>query len=244
MNISTLLFRKSVFYFALFFLFTIWAFWPTYYSNPVSGISTHIQVHGIFMTSWCLLLILQASLIRFKKHSLHRILGKVSYLLVPLVILSGINVAHFSIIQNLDLPSDFFYSNFGHMFNSIVVFAIIYGLAIKYRKDSAIHARYMICTLFPAFTPVFSRLIYNHFDFILPMLPTLNGIPLVQLIGFGIADVILLTLCALDWRKRKQWNGFPIALLIMLAYHISDFTFYRIEIWRKFVDWIISLPLS
>jgi len=74
---------------------------------------------------------------------------------------------------------------FGHIFIPPIVFVLFYGLAIWYRKDSAIHARYTVCTLFPAFTPVFTRLTYNNFDFILPALPDLNGIPLVQLVGLG-----------------------------------------------------------
>ena len=244
MNITKILFNKSLLYFALFFMFALWAFWPTYYSNPFHVIQTNIHVHAILMTCWCLMLIAQATLIKFKKYAIHRILGKLSYVLVPLILVSGINIAHFSQSHNTFLPRENYYSAFGHTYISLLAFAILYGLAIWFRKDSSTHARYMICTLFPAFTPVFSRLIDNNFDFILPVLPKLNGIPLVQLIGFGLADILLLTLCILDWRKRKKWNGFPIAFLVILCYHLSDFTLYHFAAWRRFADWIMSLPLS
>ncbi len=244
MNVTNMLFRTSTIYFVLFFLFAIWAFWPSYYSNPFQVTQTNVHVHGILMTCWCLMLIAQATLIRFKKYSLHKTVGKLSYGLVPLILVSGVNVAHFNMTHVTDVPIEHYYLIFGHLYISFVAFAILYGLAIWFRKDSATHARYMICTIFPAFTPVFSRLIFSNFKFIFPFLPELKGIPLVQLIGFGLADILLLTLCILDWRKRKQWNGFPIAFLVMLCYHLSDFTLYHFAAWRRFVDWVMSLPLS
>lgn len=244
MNVTKMLFSNSALYFLLFFLFALWAFWPTYYSNPFHVIQANIHVHGLLMTCWCLMLIAQATFIRFKKYSLHKAFGKLSYGLVPLIIVSGINVAHSAMAHSTDLPSENYYALFGHLYIPFVAFAIFYGLAIWFRKDSATHVRYMVCTLFPAFTPVFSRLIHNNFDFILPVLPKLNGIPLVQLFGFGLADILLLTLCILDWRSRKKWNGFPIAFLIILCYHLSDFTLYHFAAWRRFADWIMSLPLS
>ena len=244
MNVTKMLFGNSVLYFMLYFLFALWAFWPTYYSNPFRVTQANVHVHGILMTCWCLMLITQATLIRFKKYELHKTVGKLSYALVPLILISGVNVAHFNMTHDTNVPLENYYSDFGHLYIAFAAFAILYGLAIWFRKDSVTHARYMVCTLFPAFTPVFSRLIHNNFDFILPVLPEMNGIPVVQLIGFGLADILLLTLCILDWRKRKKWNGFPVAFLIILGYHLSDFTLYRFEAWRKFVDWVMSLPLS
>jgi len=244
MDVTKMLFNNSVLYFISFLLFALWAFWPTYYSNPFHVIQTNIHVHGILMTCWCLMLIAQATLIRFKKYAIHKSLGKLSYGLVPLILVSGISVAHFNMTHNTDLPRENYYSDFGHVHIALLAFAILYGLAIWFRKDSATHARYMVSTLFPAFTPVFSRLIHNNFDFIYPLLPTFNGIPIVQLVGFGLADILLLILCILDWRKRKKWNGFPIAFLVILGYHLSDLTLYHFAAWRAFVDWVMRLPLS
>ena len=49
--------------------------------------------------------------------------------------------------------------------------------------------------------------------------PLLNGQPNVMLFGFALADVILVGLCIWDWRSHRRLNVFPIALVVLLAYH-------------------------
>ncbi len=245
MNLTKALNRNSSIYFLVYFLLALWAFWPTYFSNPLRPVGSVIHVHGILMTIWCLMLISQALLIRLNKRKLHRLIGRLSYGLVPLLLISGVRAVHLSVTRlPEDFPYDNYYVEFGHMFNALVVFGILYGLAIRFRKDPATHARYMICTLFPAFTPVFSRIIFFNFESVLPSLPAMNGVPWIQLIGFGLADTILLILCILDWKKRRTLHGFPIAFMIILVYHISDFLLFRFDIWQQFVDWVMGLPLS
>ncbi len=244
MNLTKSINRNSVFFLLLFFIFALWAFWPTYFSNPFREMAVSVHIHGFLMTVWCLLLIGQALLIRFNQRSLHRAIGKSSYVLVPLIIISGISAVHFSVTKLADYPPDNYYVEFGHMFNALIVFGILYGLAMRFRKDSSTHARYMICTIFPAFTPVFSRIIFNNYDYVMGWLPALNEIPWVQIIGFALADIILLSLCIIDLKKRRRWHGFPIAFIIILIYHLGDFVLYRFEWFRSFVDYMMSLPLS
>lgn len=243
MNLNKILYKKSAYYFVSFFLFTIWAFWPTYYSRLLSEMPAHIHFHGITMTIWCLIIISQALLIRFKKFKLHKAIGRFSYIIVPIIFISGFNTAH-SFLKGAELSTDNYYSSIALMFNSLIIFVILYGLAIYYVKKPLVHARYMLCTLFPIFTPLTDRLIYNNADSMLSFLPTLDGSPMVWLIGFAIVDLMLICLVIWDWRFQKRTNVFPVVLGLLLLYHISVIYFYKFSFWRSFGDWIMSFPLS
>jgi len=243
MNLSKFIYSNSAYFFVLFFLLALWAFWPGYFGRLDSDIPSRIHIHGISMTLWCLMLISQALLIRFRKEQLHSIIGRFSYILVPIILISGFHTGHVS-IAGLNLSEGNYYSSIALIFNSLIVFGILYGLAIYHRKTPLVHARYMICTIFPMLTPLTDRLVYNNFPFIIGFLPTINGTPMVWLVGFVIADLILISLVMWDWRQRKQINVFPMALGLLLTYHISVTFFYRLSWWQSIGDWIMGLPLS
>jgi hypothetical protein len=237
------LFRNSYLFFISFFIMTQWAFWSSYYNN-LSGIhSLIIHFHGIAMTLWCLMLISQALLIRFRKFRLHRISGKLSYALVPGIIISGFSVAHHT-TKDIDPVYDYYYYLVALMYNAIIAFALIYGLAIIYRKKPGLHARFMISTVFPLFTPVTDRIIYKNFDYLVDMAPTLNGVPMVPLFGFLAADLILIGLVLWDWLSNGKVGTFLVALLIVLTYQLSVLTFYQFGFWKTFGVWLAGLPLS
>ena len=130
------------------------------------------------------------------------------------------------------------------LFRSLVAFAVLYGLAIHYRRDPRVHGRYMLCTVFPLFTPVTDRLIGAHAPRLLAFVPHVNGSPLVQVAGFVLADLILIGLSLWDWRANKRTNVFPIALAVLLAYHASVLTLPFAPPWGVFCAWFLGLPLS
>jgi hypothetical protein len=237
------LYKYSGVYFIAFFLLVLIAFWTSYYGNLSAPMETQIRLHGITMTAWCLMLITQALLIRYKQFKIHHFLGKLSYLLVPVIIFSGFNIAHHT-IQNIQIGHPVRYYQVALMFNSIVVFAIIYGLAIYFRKKAALHARYMICTIFPLITPVTDRIIYKYIPSLISLAPTSDGIRMVPALGFALGQIILIALIIWDWRQNKQVNAFLIAWVILTIYHITVLRFFKFEFWASISEWIMSLPLS
>lgn len=243
MNLSKFIYSNSAYFFVLFFLLALWAFWPGYFGRLDSDIPSRIHIHGISMTLWCLMLISQALLIRFGKQQLHKMMGRFSYILVPIILISGFHIGHTS-IAGLNLSEGNYYSSIALIFNALIVFGVLYSLAIYHRKKPMVHARYMIGTIFPMITPLTDRLIYNNFPFVIGFLPTIDGTPMVWLVGFVIADLILLSLVVWDWRHRKQLNAFPVVLVLLLAYHISVTFFFRFTWWQSIGDWMMGLPLS
>lgn len=234
--------RYAGYSFLLFFGVVLLAFWSSYYGKLHEAMETHVHLHGAAMTLWCLALISQAFLIRWKQFKLHRLIGKLSYVLVPFILYSGFRIARIT-IRNMGSGDDPVYYYFSAlMFNALVVFALFYGLAILWRKKAAWHSRWMVCTVFPLITPATDRIIYKYADSLVAFVPTLNGMPMVQVLGFALADLILLVLVLVDWTRNRQVTVFPIALAVVLCYHISVVTFYRFPAWRALTDWIMTLP--
>jgi hypothetical protein len=130
------------------------------------------------------------------------------------------------------------------MLNAVAAFALFYGLAIYYRHDSQRHARWMLCTVFPLFTPVTDRLIGAHAPSLVGLVPRIDGSPVVPVAGFVLADAILVALALWDWRANKRTDVFPIALGALLLYHVSVLTLHRVPAWHAFCAWFLSLPLS
>lgn len=238
MKLEKTIVQKSHFYFIAFFLFVVAGFWVTYFTKILEQKNYRMHLHGIALTLWCLMLILQPYLIRTKRTKLHRTIGKASYILVPLMIFTTLDLLKYQLQSVPQLGTmDYFFVALAA--NALIAFAILYGLAIYHRKKSTIHARYMICTAFTMFTPVTDRLIHIHFRNILDYMPTIEGNPIAPFAGFLLADLMLIGLCIWDWRSHKRWNVFPFALLILLLYHSSVFTFYKFEFWRNFCDWFV-----
>jgi len=140
------------------------------------------------------------------------------------------------------LPDIGFYQ-FALMFNAVVCFVVLYALAMIYRRQPLVHARFMICTIFPLFTPVTDRLIYVHWPSLVTSVPALDGVPLVQVLGFALADVLLAALIAWDWLKNRRVGAIASALGVVALYQLSVLTFYRFEWWHSFTYWFRTLTL-
>jgi hypothetical protein len=124
------------------------------------------------------------------------------------------------------------------------VFVILFALAVYFRRDRAMHSRYMLCTIFPLFTPITDRLIGAHMPSVVGLVPRIDGAPILPTVGFLLADMMLVALMIWDWRVNRRANVFPVALGLLVAYHVSVLTFYRLPMWEAFGEWFVGLPLS
>ena len=234
--------RNAVIGFTAFFLFALWGFWPSYFSRLSEQSNIRFHLHGLALTAWCVLLVAEASLMRTNQRRLHRKLGLLSYALVPLLAATTLALVHFR-MSGGSLPDIGFYQ-FALMFNAVVAFVVLYGLAMIFRHEPLVHARFMVCTIFPLFTPITDRLIYVHWPSLVTLAPALDGVPLVQVLGFVLADALLIALLAWDWLANRRFGAFAAALGVVVLYHASVLTLYHLEFWHAFTYWFRSLPLS
>jgi uncharacterized membrane protein YozB (DUF420 family) len=236
------LYRFGMQFFAVFSLAMLLAFWPSYFSRLGSQPSAYTHAHGLTMTLWVALLIGQAWLIRSGNRATHRKVGLLSYGLVPALVIAALAFMHYRLgeVAGLDDSALYFMAL---VVNALVAFLLLYGLAMWYRREPAIHARFMIATLFPLFTPVTDRLIGRHLPAIVPLVPRIGGSPVIPTAGFLLADVMLIALSVWDWRNNQR-RVFPIALGVLVLYHASVMTFYQFGFWHAFGEWFMALPLS
>ena len=105
--------RNSVYFFALLAAFAVAGFWPTYLSRVTSIPELHVHLPGAVVALWVLLLLRQAFLIRSGRRAVHRFVGKISYVLAPLSVVSTLWLVYLRLREaSPDIPVDrsyFFY---------------------------------------------------------------------------------------------------------------------------------------
>lgn len=199
-----------------------------------------MHIHGLLMIAWCMLLVVQPYLIRIKKKKTHQLLGKLSYFLVPLMAISTVDLFKY---QENKLPvlseTDIFFT--ASVLIALALFLLYYGLAVYFRKNAAVHARFMLCTIFPMFTAVFDRIINNYFQSKLYLFPAIGNERVVQPFGLLLGDILLLVLSVWDWRSHKRFDVFPLALLMHLGYHYAVMNFYTFSFWKEFSNWFFRM---
>lgn len=240
MKLEKSLYLKSWIYFIVFFLFVLWGFWNTYFTRLTVQPNYRMHLHGLALIAWCLLLILQPYLVRSRKLSLHKKIGRFSYVLVPILVITTVDLLKYKLAGKAQLGSpDYFF--IALVLLALLSFLIVYGLAIYNKRKGPVHARYMLSTAFPMFTPITDRIVHIYFPSWLRYLPVIDGKPVAPVVGFVLADILLLGLCIWDWRSHRRWNIFPFVLLLLLAYHFSVLNFYKYLFWIKFCGWFASL---
>lgn len=230
------MFRAAGYYFVGLLALVILAFWKTYVVRPTAfDIYTH--VHAALMVGWFALLIAQPFLARGPRRPLHRALGRLSYGLVPLLIVSILLLAH---ARTRAVPSDalpavakFFFLPFGMS----ILFAVPWGLAIVHRREVGLHARYMIATGLAVLDPICGRIVAFYF-------PPLPDPTLPTLVSYLVTVVILVTLIVRERAQRAGRQAFPRILVLATIVYASFFTFARTGPWLAFIRWFRELPLT
>jgi hypothetical protein len=239
--------RYGARFFLVFLALTVWAFWPSYFARLFEQPTLWFHAHGVVLTLWLVMLVVQAQLIRTQRRSWHRQLGKLSYVLAPAVVAItavfvhqrvGAGLAGVPVLPPLALHF------LALTLLSLVAFAAFYGCAIWLRRDAQLHARWMVCTVFPLVTPVTDRLIGAHLRSLIGVVPRIDGSPILPTVGFALADAILLALVCWDWRSNRRFGVFPVALGVLLVYHLGTLTLHRVPLWNTFCVWFLGLPLS
>ena len=206
---------KSYRYLGYFFLLliplTFLGFYKTYivqFPNFTKNITSFIHIHAFIATVWIAILIVQPFLIINKKYALHRKVGKLSYIVFPLLILSFIP----QIIRtaNSDNPKNLFFS-----LADSVLLIVFYSLAVYYKKISSRHMRYMIATTLVFLGPTVGR--------IGPILLGLSEL-VTQNIQYAITYLILVTLLLYDKNNNKKYQPYVTAICFFafhqVVYHI------------------------
>jgi hypothetical protein len=223
-------------YFVVLMVLVIPAFWPTYFGLGLGSSGRYVHFHAATAATWMALLILQPLLIRNYKYELHRRIGYFSFILAPLMVVSMLLLANFRIravtADAYPQQTYFLYLQFMLAF----LFAVSYALAMIYRKDSDVHARFMVCTGLTLIDPVFGRLIAI-------LSPTVDQYE--QQVTFTLTYLVFLVMIWLERKNRNARWVFPLMLGVFFVVEApAMFRLTGLPVWQSVADWYRSLPLT
>lgn len=189
-------------------------FYKTYFGlfpNFV-GIKNIHHFHALMFLCWVAFLIIQPILIRKKRMEWHRMVGKASYLLVPMLLFSVALVVRNEQLRTKNLL------NLTFVFSDMSFFLLMYGLAIYYIRRTPYHARFMVMTILPFINPSVAR--------ISPGFPTV-------LIGLAI----IIGLLIFERFRTKVYRPLVVGLVAMFVfyggYSLLPPTFWN-AVWQVF----------
>jgi hypothetical protein len=226
-------FDISGYYFIGLFALVLLGFWPSYFAkffNGTANFNFYFHFHATMVTLWIALLITQPLLIRKKKLALHRLIGKLSYVVFPLMFISVILLAHSR--HNIDQP-DLDIRLFVP-FKDLIILGTVYFIAIRYRHNINLHARGMVATGIVFIEPALARFVMRS------IAPFPNG----YFITIAIIYLILVSLMIAERHQKKGRWIFPLVLILYLLVHSVVIFNIHIGIWEAFCKWFIVLPLT
>lgn len=230
-------FEKSGYYFLGLVAIMFLGFWPTYFSKYFDGTANfnlYFHFHFMMASLWIGLLIVQPLLIKKKKLAIHKQIGKLSFIILPLFIISVILLKHHQIGGKV---TEGLGASLWLQLKDIIIISVMYTIAIVNRHTIQIHARAMIATGIVFIEPTLGRFI------ILTVLPEPNFI-----LGLGITVAIMYTLIiSLIIIERKQTSGrwvFPLLLLLFMVFHYLIFNQVSFPLWDSFAKWFVELPIT
>ena len=188
-----------------------WGFYAPYTSQfpTFKNSTTVIHIHGALLMTWLLLLVVQPMLIHMNKAKLHRSIGKVSYVLGPLIIVFIYLVGKGSFNRSIGKISE--HDNLAIMAldsRGLFSFAIIWALAMLYRKTPAAHMRYMIGTGILGIGPGIGRGLISGFN-----LSLWDALSITDAIGLLIVGVMLVV----DITKKNNYKPYLAVFVILLS---------------------------
>lgn len=187
---------------------------PAFTDSPLPG---YLIVHGVVMTVWYLLFLVQASLVNIGRRDLHRKLGIASIVLAVGVVVTGVIVHLNRISRNQALgfissPEDFSrvigFSLEG--LGSLIPFAILIILAVLLRRNAATHKRLMFWAMVWALGPAFTNT--------RPLGQVLDSL-VVPYLPYFPADLFwLAALLAYDWKVLRSIHPATYITFLALAF--------------------------
>jgi hypothetical protein len=190
------------------------------------------HIHGALMGSWVFLLVLQPLLIHKRKFAAHRLLGKLSYAIVPLIAISMVLVAKENYQSGiLKKTAVDVMATQSITWMQLMLFVLFYSLAIYYRKLTDWHMRFMIGIAIIMIGPPMNRILVSYF----PGIGVANILVMVLYLKTTVAAALFLS----DIVKKKNWTPY---FIVLIAFLFSDIVYHArySEAWQSLGRFIIA----
>jgi hypothetical protein len=216
---------------AIAFVITVFlGFSRTYFLKSYFGareLSFLVHFHGAVFTTWVLFFLAQTTLVARGRTYLHRRMGIAGAVLAALVLVVGTTVA---IVRakgtTSPIPGVPPLSFLAIPLFDMLVFGILVGTALYYRRQLEIHKRLMTLAMITIMAAPIARI---HFPLLPPGPPTF----------FGLTDLFIIAMLVYDFSTRRKihpatiWGGLLVVLSQPLRLMISGS-----PTWLAFAGWL------
>ncbi|MBC3872469.1 hypothetical protein [Undibacterium flavidum] len=211
-------------------LLALAGFAQSYYLKSLFGgdaLSALLHLHGLVMTMWLLLFMLQVRLIATRKHAVHRRVGMWGMGLGVLVMVIGIATAIDSARRAQASPGGlpFLATSLGGLF----VFVTLVVLGLIYRRQRDFHSRFMLLANLSIIAPAIARLPLDVIE--------RGGLALI----FIIKDVCILAFVLYDLASTRRLHPATAwaSLLIIVSYPVTRMI-GATPVWIDIAKWLVS----
>lgn len=230
-------YKNLVYFFGVIALITFVGFYKKYFSlaPDFPGLKNIHHFHALILTTWLVLLIVQPIFIARNKLTIHRILGKFSYLLAPVAFVSMLLAYHNQYLRFISegQTEEFVLSFVFSPMTDAIPFIILYVLAILNKRETPKHMRYMIATGVIIGGPGVGRIFMTWMN--MEIFMAIQMVVLLTLITF-------VSLIIYDRVKKKAFhiNPYTVAFIIWLIPNILIAFFPATPIWQSFAKWLVT----
>ena len=203
----------------------------TYYLKGAFGtpdLSTLKHVHGLVMTAWFTLFLVQVRLVATGRTPVHRKLGALGAILAAIVVIVGTTTAIVA-ARNGATPGPPPLVFLAIPLGDMVVFLALVSAAILYRKRSDFHKRLMLLASLSLLTAAIARI---QLDFL-----QAGGLPAF----FGATDLLILGCVAFDTVKNRRLHpAFIAGVLLVIGSQAARFLIAGTPQWTSFARWLVG----
>jgi hypothetical protein len=224
---------RLIYYFIFLLLMSIAGFYKTYLVKfpKFDGFNWAHHFHGVVMLTWIVMLIAQPVFIRVQKLEWHRIVGKASYFIFPLLLLSFFLVARAGYLRNIktigetEALASMGFSGIPDMF----YISILYGFGIYYKKETSFHLRFFACIGLMILGPGLGRFLIAVCGLPFTAVPAMIGVIALFTLGWMITDIV---------QKRSPFPLAVFLVIIIITFLLGPNT--HSAWWQGFAKWIAT----
>lgn len=214
--------------FILITIFSLAGFYPSYISllPQFNRFPLTIHIHFVAFLCWFLLLIIQPALIRRQQYTLHRKLGRFSYLLAPLLVLTILLLVKDKVLR--ELPVSVQAASMTALIGilDVMSFSVCYLLAMVNRHNIRWHVALIIGATLIVFNPGMSRLL-NHFK-------TGSGLLAAVVLPFVI-PLIIIIVEKIKYQRPVLKSPYTLFVLLWMIEIILFITVPQSTSWKNVV---------
>ena len=238
------LYKRGIAYWYLLLIPLIgWGFYQTYFVSLFAPRDSIIHLHFVLMMIWAAMLITQPLLMRYKKVTTHRTIGKISYVVMPVLLITGFLLIRFVYYRELNRPGDSGSSSTLQAAADsvrIIMFYLFwlgffYFNAVLNRRTTSVHARYMVAASLTMIGPTLERILFFSFG----IEKFFGAIP-IEILSYLLQDIILAGLLIYDYKNKKPTRTLWVCLLV---YMVGQFLYFFVkgkDFWETFVSFIMQ----